>query len=292
MKRTLIISLVVLIFLFAGITLLKSPSSRSNPEIGVSEKTIPEKEKIRQFWRFYRQATQDRLSGKMEEAAVAYRKALEYNGKHEDALYYLGNVYLELGEHEGAEKAWRRLLRINPYSARAHFQLGDLYLSFEDEQYFNVDAAEAEYRRALEINKEETSPTLRLGYVALIRGNLSESKRYFDAVIGSNYKSVEAHFLKGYIAWKEGNPQRALIAYKDAVKYARPEQPKRGVLGEGDTKGGRSFVLPESSKHQTLFDVFIRDLSLSDGGNFSRQMENRYRKLDAFLTQIRDRIKP
>jgi len=227
----------------------------------------------------------------MQDAAVAYRRALEYNEKHEDALYYLGNVYLELGEHKAAEKAWRRLLKVNPYSARAHFQLGDLYLSFDDGKYFDIDTAEAEYRRALEINKEETAPTLRLGYVALIRGNLPESQRYFDAVIGSNYKSVEAHFLNGYVAWKRGDPQKALTLYEKAVKYSFPERPGKGVLGEGDTKAGGAFVLPESSKHQTLFDVFIRDLSVMDKTKISQQMDSQYQKLDAFLTQIRANVK-
>jgi len=96
----------------------------------------------------------------------------------------------------------------------------------------------------------------------------------------------------GYVAWKRGDPQKALTLYEKALKYSRPERPKKGVLGEGDTKAGRAFVLPESSKHQTLFDIFIRDLTRTDGTDFSSQMDNQYQKLDTFLAQIRDGIKP
>lgn len=290
MKRTFIIFITIFIILFIGITLLKIRSSQMSPEILVSGKTTAEKEKIQQFWQFYRQATQFRLAGKMADAAEAYGKALRVNEKHEDALYYLGNIYLELGEFENAEMAWQSLIMVNPISARAHYQLGDLYISYKEEKFFNINAAEAEYLRAHEINKEETAPTLRLGYVALIRGDLSETQRYFDEVVGSNYKSVEAHFLNGYVAWKSGNTQKALTLLEKARKYSHPELPVEGVSGEGDTKEGRSFKLSESSRHQALFEDFIRDLSKMDEIIIYQQMDNLYEKLEVLLKEIREMI--
>lgn len=290
MKQTLIIFITIFIIFFIGITLLKNRSSQMNSEVPVIEKTAAEKEKIQQFWELYRQATQYRLAGNMEDAAEAYSEALTFNEKHEGTLYYMGNVYFELGKYEKAEKAWQRLIKINPYSTRAHFQLGDLYISYKEEKFFNIDAAEAEYLRVLEINKEETGPTLRLGYVALIRGDLSKTQRYFEAVIGSNYKSVEAHFINGYVAWKRGNPQMALTLLNKAGKYSQQELPVTGVLGEGDKKTGLTFSLSESSRHQNLFEVFLRDLSKMDEVNISQEMDNRYEELDAFLKKIREKI--
>ena len=143
-------------------------------------------------------------------AVAEYRKAISLNNSHEDALYYLGNMYFDLGELEAAEQIWRRLAEVNPNSARAHSQLGTIYLMIENGNMFNLDAAEAEFQRAFAINKEVTAPVLRLGQIALIRGNFSESQRLFNAVIGSNTRSVEAHFLTGYIDWKRGNLQKAL----------------------------------------------------------------------------------
>ena len=176
----------MLFALFVTITLLKSPSSPVNSENDDSEKMLVEKEKIQRFCEIYRQATEHRIAGRKKEAAVDYQSALMLSDQHEDALYYLGNIYLDLGDIEGAEKVWKRLVQINPNSARAHFQLGDLYLIIEHNALFNIRSAEVEFQRALEINKEETAPLLRLGQIALIRSNLSDARSLFEAVTASN----------------------------------------------------------------------------------------------------------
>ena len=272
----------VLFSLFVCITLLKKWPLQVNSENVERESTFVNKEKIRRFWEIYRQAGEDRIAGRLRKAAHGYRNALKLNEQHEDALYYLGNVSLELGEFKDAEKAWKDLVEINPNSTRAHFQLGDLYLAFRQNELFAIRSAESEYRLALEINKEETGPLLRLGQVALIKGNLSAANKFFYTVIGSNYKSVEAHFLKGYIAWKTGNLQDALTLLTKAARYSRPLEPIEGVLGESDTKSGQSFLQRRAS-----FLAHVADLSNVDESNVSKQIELRYQELDAFLEDIR-----
>jgi tetratricopeptide (TPR) repeat protein len=288
MKRVALIFLSALFVLFVAITFLKSRSSDTSAENGASEKTLAEKEKILSFWELYRQATAHRHAGRWQEAAADYQKALALNDRHEDALYYLGNIHLELGEFDGAEKAWKRLVQVNPHSARAHFQLGDLYLSLEREKPPDIEAARIEYRRALEINKEETGPVLRLGQIALIQGNLTEAQNYFDAVIGSNFKSVEAHFLNGYTAWKKGDSQKALNLLSHAAKHSQSEKPVQGVPGEGDTKTGQALGM---SARQTLFQAHFQGLPELDEAGLSQQMEAKYQALDAFLEEIRKKMK-
>jgi tetratricopeptide (TPR) repeat protein len=290
MKRVFFTILAGLLVLFIITLAFKFESSNVENEQGDDEKKIVEKEKIQRFWKIYRQAREHRIAGRLKEAAEDYQTALVLNDQHEDALYYLGNVSLELGRFKDAEKAWKRLVEVNPNSARAHFQLGDLYLCLEREEFFNVASAEAEFRQALEINREETGALLRLGQIALIRGNLSEAGRYFDAVTASNYQSVEAHFLKGYIAWKKGNWQKALALLGKAVKYSRPSKPVKGVLGEGDTKSGRPLSLSERTHCRPLFYTHVKDLSGLDESSLSQQMEGRYQKVDAFLEQVRSKV--
>lgn len=290
MKRWIIISFAAFIALFIMITLLKNRSPQQSEKIGRERYSISEKEKIREFWQHYRQGTQHRLAGKIHLAAEEYRQALQLDDRHEDALYYLGNMYLELDEFDQAKTAWQRLIQINSSSTRAHFQLGDLYLCFEQEKFFNIDAAEAEYLRAMDINKEETAPLLRLGEVALIRGDLTESQSYLENVIGSNYKNVEAHFLLGFIDWKQGRRQKALTLLNKAKKYSRPERSSPKFTGEGDTKTGRGLVLPESSKQLNPFYPFFQALAELDTTSSLNQMENQYRNLSDFLGKIQDRI--
>jgi tetratricopeptide (TPR) repeat protein len=287
MKKTLFISLSALLVLLAVITMVKIRSFRDTSENDASAKTIAEKEKIKRFWEVYREATAHRMAGRTKEAADGYRNALALNDRHEDALYYLGNMCVELGEFKTAEDAWQRLALVNPHSARAHLQLGNLYLDFAQKDFFNVERAEEEFQKALKINQEETGPVLRLGHIALIRGDLPAAQHYFDAVIGSNFKSVEAHFLNGYIAWKTGNGSKASQLFREATKYSQAEKPVQGVLSEGDTKSGRAHTLPETSKRRTLFQPYFGDWAGMEEASASKQMQDRYQKLEGFLEQIR-----
>lgn len=162
----------------------------------------------------------------------------------------------------------------------------------ENGDQFNLDSAEAEFQRAFAINKEVTAPVLRLGQIALIRGNFSESQRLFDAVIGSNTRSVEAHFLTGYIDWKRGNLQKALTSLTKAAEYSRPVAPVRNFSGEGDTNSGRPVGSPRGSYRGTLFQDYFGDLSKLKETELPHEMNSRYRQLDVFLEQIREKIEP
>jgi tetratricopeptide (TPR) repeat protein len=287
MSKAFLISLFAFFVLLIVIVFLKNRSSQNPAENDTGAKTIAEKERISRFWEIYREAANYRLAGKAKEAAEGYRNALVLNDKHEDALYYLGNVCVELGEYKTAEESWRRLAQVNPHSARAHLQLGNLYLSFEQKEFFNLNRAEEEFQKALQINQEETGPVLRLGHIALLRGDLPKAQHYFDAVITTNFKSVEAHFLNGYIAWKTGVVSKAEKLFSEAIKFSQADKPVKGVLSEGDTKTGRAQTLPETSKRQTLFQPYFVDLAELDEKSVAQQMQARYQKLDAFLEQIR-----
>jgi tetratricopeptide (TPR) repeat protein len=284
MKKNFLIFFSALLVLVAIIAFLKTRSPQEGSANGADAKTLAEKERIKRFWEIYRDATAHRMAGRTPEAAAGYREALALNGEHEDALYYLGNMCLDLGEYKTAEESWQRLAQINPHSARAHLQLGNLYLNVEQQKFFNLNNAEREFQQALQINQEETGPLLRLGHIALIRGDLPNAQHFFDAVIATNFKSVEAHFLSGYVAWKTGNLSKAKNMFSEAIKHYETEKPVQGVLSEGDTKTGRAHVALE---RQTLFQPYFGDLAGLDETSAAPQMQARYRKLAAFVELIR-----
>jgi len=246
-----------------------------------------QKERIRNFWEYYRQATKHRIAGNRELAIAEYKNALEINSQHEDALYYLGNMYLEMGEYQAAERAWLRLLKKSPNSGRAHIQLGNLYLNYPGKEFFDIDKATAEFQEAFDINKEETRPILHLGQIFLIKGELDKAQNYFSAVVGSNYKSVEAHFLKGYIDWIRGESELALNSLEKAVEYSKPEKQDNDVLGEGDTNEVAFFTL---SVNQSIFYNHLNDLWLVNEKDFSRELETRYGDLDGFISEVRSKL--
>ena len=287
MKRTLFVFFSALCVLLIAVALLKNRAAQEPSASGADVKTLAEKERVLRFWEIYRAATDQRLAGRTKEAAESYRNALALNDKHEDALYYLGNMCVELGDYKTAEAAWQRLAQANPHSARAHLQLGNLYLNFDQKEFFNLDRAEEEFQQALLINQEETGPVLRLGHVALLRGDLPRAKKYFDAVIATNFKSVEAHFLNGYVAWKIGNALTAETMFQEAIKFSQADKPVQGVLSEGDTKSGRAHTLPETPKRQALFEPYFGDLAELEEASVPQQMPARYGKMEALLNQMR-----
>ncbi len=78
-------------------------------------------------------------------AMAAYRRALELDPQHADALVNLGRLLHEARRLEEAEECYRRVLEMNPASAVAHFNLGVV-----SEDRGCREAAIEAYRQAVE----------------------------------------------------------------------------------------------------------------------------------------------
>ncbi len=286
MKKVALAALAVFAALFVYITINKNKPA-AEPEQAKSGHTAIEKEKIIKFWELYRKATDLRMNGQWEQAAQTYHDALDLNGEHEDALYYLGNMYLELGRHREAEQYWQKLAQVNPRNSRSFMQLGNLYLI--SDELFDIGKAESACLEALKINKEESGPVLSLGEVKLIRGQLDDAATDFKAVTGSNFKSIEAYFLGGYVAWKKGDAVHARDLFSTAVKYAKPDDSNpHKVIGEGDTKKGKSFG---DVTNKSIFIQFTKELPEVEAEQVDQALGKSYRSLDAFLKDLRKKIK-
>ncbi len=216
---------------------------------------------VLKFWEAINRATADRRAGDHAAAARAYEEALAVDPRHEDALYYLGHCLLEEGKQSGARDAFTRLTAVNPHSSRGHVALGAILASPVDGTAPDLRGAEENFRRAHDINKEETGPMVRLGEVLLVRGDRAGADEWFRAALKTNQKSVEAAFLIGYLRWESGDLAATREAYSLAIRAASADAPVKGVLGEGDRKasapnGGPERIVapPLANPHgETLF---------------------------------------
>jgi tetratricopeptide (TPR) repeat protein len=285
MNRPVLILSVALASVFAAITAWKAGRKTERVEEGAAL-SEGRRAEVRRFWEVYGRATDLKQRGAWAEAASAYREALEVDPRHEDALYYLGNALFEAGRYGEAVTAWRRLVEVNPLSARAHAQLGAVFSCGAPGAPFDLDAAEREFQRALEINQEESGPVLKSGEVALLKGDRRRALDHLTAVGRMNFRSVEAHYLIGYLRWLEGDREAALDALRKAVRFSQADQPVRGVAGEGDTKK-KAPILSEGASRKSLFGPFCAALRGWQEGEVSAgRMEGEFRKLDAVLKEL------
>ncbi len=279
--------LIAIALVFAAVTVLKNRPSGTESSADSTAISVEDRDRIQRFWETYRRATEERIAGRLGEAAEEYARALALDAEHHDALYYIGNMHFALGDLDAAERAWRRLVEVDPTSARAHSQLGTLYFCVGEDMPLQPERAAAEFQRALVINREETGPLLHLGEIALVQGDLENALYYFDAVVGSNYSSVEAHFYKGYIAWQRGAADQASELLATATRYARPAEPVEGVAGEGDTRNGAAMVsIPTRCQAMQARVDELRELADDE----VPQVEPTYREFDDLLQDVRKKL--
>ncbi|OGH56311.1 MAG: hypothetical protein A3G34_06455 [Candidatus Lindowbacteria bacterium RIFCSPLOWO2_12_FULL_62_27] len=257
---------------FIILTILKMRPSAVDP-VPSPAWSPDRKAEVLQFWKLYDQATRFRLQGDWPGADAAYHAALGLDTGHEDSLYNLGNVLFELGRFAEAAETWRRLAEINPSSARAHAQLGALFSCGVAGAPFEPAEAEREFEKALDINKEESGAVLRIGEIALLRGNISRARRYLEAAAASNSKCGGAFYLAGYLFWLEGDAVAAAIRLKRAIQAGRESAPP----AEG--AGRLSLLTPYWSGISSWEETGVTKIKVDD----------EYRRLDWFLHSIRER---
>lgn len=278
-KKPWLIVMMVLISVFIVITILKVRDSGGIVQ-AEDDSSNPQIEQIKEFWDLYRDATAFRIIGDWEKAIIEYKKALVLNPEHEDAIYYLGNMFLESGAYQEAEKTWFELVRINNNSARAHYQLGHLYMQAGSNALYDLGKAESEFNRTLEINSDFIQPLIHLGQISLYRGDLVQSMEFFTSVLVTDPENRESNLLSGYILWKSGNPSKALDYFARVYNSRVSEKTNLSISNEGDTSEGRSM---ERLISQSLFQSYLIELSELPGNNPSEVMELLYRKIETYL---------
>lgn len=282
MKRIVLVIFGIFLLAFAVITYLKHQSPGDRPPAAQQSARIAHRDSVTKFWAVYREATEYRIRGELEQAARKYTEALSLNDRHEDALYYGGNVYYQLGRFQDAKRAWARLIQVNPLSTRAYIELGDLYLTEE----YNLEEAKPLYLRAFQISQEETGPLIRLARVAVLVGNLPQAEQYYQDILRA-YSNREAYLLTGYIAWRTGAEQKAFDLFGKSVNYTASSSSKHAVSNEGDTKTGNPM---EYGQMEGLFDSWLRKVVQVGAGYTRQDMTEMYQAIRSYLQTMRTKV--
>ena len=107
--------------------------------------------------------------GKLQDAELSYRKAIELNPDFAEAHSNLGNVLKDLGKLKEAELSYRKAIEIKPDLAEAHSNLGNILRDLG-----KLKEAELSTRKAIELNPDFAEAHLNLGNILRDLGKLKE----------------------------------------------------------------------------------------------------------------------
>lgn len=192
--------------------------------------------------------------GKIDEAIGAYKTAIAAaNGGDAKPYFDLGTLLTENGKTQEALPYLVQAVRIKPGDAGAHRELGKAYLELN-----RLPEAQAELEKAAKLAPENGPTHFLLARVfrkrgmedearvetdrysaltgahstpetpmqearsLLEQGRLPEAEKIMREYLGVHKSSADAHFLLGYILFKEENAKASLAEYTEGAKYRKP----------------------------------------------------------------------
>lgn len=157
-------------------------------------------------------------AGRMQEAAQAFRSAIEANPSFASAHLALGSVLLHTGDREGAKEALRSALTLDPANRNALEELSDLY--FADREYEEgVAILEPLY---LDQRLDE-SGKLMLGRFYYALGRSDEALRVFRGLMATYGETPQLLRVVAEIELDRGN-HRTAYGYLQRLVSMAPDE--------------------------------------------------------------------
>jgi tetratricopeptide (TPR) repeat protein len=161
-----------------------------------------------------------------------------------------------------------------------------------DGQY---DLAIRAFRKALEINPQNTEARVALGGTLAARGRLDEARTQLDEAISQDPANKDAHWLLGGLFEKQGKFPEALETYRRALEVDPEYAPAHQAMGTlalnvGATEEGRKHLLEAArldpnvaSPYVTLGNSFLREQRTDRAGAMYRRALERDPGSDAAM---------
>ncbi len=190
-----------------------------------------------------------RETGALEEAMVAYDRALQLRSDYEAAWNNLGLVYFDLEAYEEAEIAFHSAIELRDDYAAAWSNLGRLYSTLDD----YTPAADA-YERALELDPDNRIVRLRLAVAYRRTGRTARSIAVYESLVRDEPRYVSAWYNLGIALAASGRSDAARNAYLSALIVDPGHRSSLVNLGRLEARMG---LVDEAMAHLT--DALDRD---------------------------------
>jgi len=183
----------------------------------------------------FAEAQRHHREGRVSEAEAIYRRLLESDPSHADALHYLAALDMEAGRLAQAEQGIRRSLELKPREPSAHVNLGLLLVRAS-----RPDEAVASFRTAL------TLDPFRVGALVGLGGVLREQKHHEEAVrtarkaVAIEPRNAQACALLGAALQDSGQSEAAIEWLERAVTLQPSDARSHYNLGAACQSAGRT----------------------------------------------------
>jgi tetratricopeptide (TPR) repeat protein len=164
--------------------------------------------------------------GKVEEALVNYRKAIEINPACEDALNNIGYALAGQKKYAEAIPYYEAALRIKPNHVEVHNNLGNAL-----SELGQIPAAIEQYRFVLREKPDHANAHNNLGIALAIEGKLDEAMEHFNAAIQFNPKYASAHSNLGNAFAAQRKFNEAITEYRESLRLNPSDAQAHNNLG-------------------------------------------------------------
>ena len=195
----------------------------------------------------FRLGTIDLLSGDQPGAARWFREAVPLASSPEDAISDLVSSYTRRKDYDGALRALDEISELTSKKDFLEIQKGRIFAGRGD-----LQAAEAAFLRAVELNSDNHEAYLMLARASSERGGLNEAIDTIDMLIEHDPGLDVAHVTKGIYLYRQGNPAGAAASYEKALA-ARPDNAAASnnlawIYLETDRDIGRALELASNAR--------------------------------------------
>gem|GEM_PF-5122193 len=174
----------------------------------------------------WRARTQNEL-GAIDTAIHSYRRFLELNGRHADATYELGLIYLQQNQLDPAQALFERSLAIQPNFNSAHLALGRVHL--EKQEYA---LAQAQFESLLESDSRRLKNRARfyLGLAALQNQDFSTAVAQLRRSVETGPFFSDAFYALGCAYQGLDDKKNARWSFRKALEIDPEHQQAKAVL--------------------------------------------------------------
>jgi tetratricopeptide (TPR) repeat protein/SAM-dependent methyltransferase len=203
-------------------------------------------------------------AGRLPQAEAIYRRILQVDPDHPDALHFLGLIARQVGNAEAAIELIGKALALKPDYAEAHNNLGNVF-----KQQGRLEEAIASYRKTLKLKPDFAEAYGNLGNALKEqadrgkRGKLDEAIMCYRKALALKPDLAEMHSNLGNALRDQGKSHEAVASYRRAIALM-PE------LAEAHSNLGN--VLNEQGRLEEAVSSFEKALTLRP--NFTEAHNN------------------